>query len=506
MLLSLTGAVIVASVLGSLPGLHAVWGIAAALVVALAAYVGLLVHMRQQATSQTIGQGASPWVSSHLLDRWAVTRFLWAGVAGWLLGAVVALTERLTGNDNSSGAVRRALLRRSTLVQGYLRRQSFRALAASAAATAGATAIGSLASAAGASPAATPAPTTAKPTVVEASVPASGSSYTVKAGDTLSSIAQRHGTSVAALAAANHIADPNVIFVGQVLVLGGASPSSSPALAPQAMMGNGILGTGLDANGLLNSLFPTTPTPSPAPSTPSPAPSTCDQTQADCTQGWGTPQPGSDEFNDTTADLATNWYVYSGPDGSGDNGSRDPGNVTEANGLLAIRGAANDTDGGMQSHVDRKYGRWEARMRVSQVDQGGNPFHPVLLLWPQNGCTWPYGEVDFAETDAGQTNTHAYLHYSSGRLNSSGCSSGPNLQDAHTYPKIDLTQFHNYAVSWEPGSITGYIDGQPWFTDTDPQAMPPTADHIDIQLDDPFSSGTANPATLQVDWMRIYNQ
>ena len=394
MLFCLTGSVIMAMALGSLPGLHAVWWITGALVGALAAYVGLLVRMREQAAkrvTQTSGGDAAPWVSNHLLDRWAVTRFLWAGVAGWLLITVVALTERLTGDDTSPGAVRRALLARSNLLQGYLRRQSFRALAASAAATAGATAIGSLASAAGASPAAatssptagtwqairmcesggnygantgngyygayqfslatwsglgyaglpsgaapatqdqaaqklaaeaglsgswpvcsqqtgavsatvavtpmvsvessqasakaaaaqasakaaaaqtaakvvpktvvttvapkaaaktvvsqpvaaktvvTPAVAAAKPMVVEVSTPvqaapiSSGSSYTVKAGDTLAGIAQRAGTTVAALAAANHISDPNVILVGQVLALKG--PASSSAAPVQA--------------------------------------------------------------------------------------------------------------------------------------------------------------------------------------------------------------------------------------------------------------------------------
>ncbi len=43
--------------------------------------------------------------------------------------------------------------------------------------------------------------------------------YTVKRGDTLSSIAIRFNTTVAALAAANGIANPNLIQVGQVLVL-----------------------------------------------------------------------------------------------------------------------------------------------------------------------------------------------------------------------------------------------------------------------------------------------
>ena len=44
--------------------------------------------------------------------------------------------------------------------------------------------------------------------------------YTVRNGDTLASIAERLGTTVRALASANHIADPNLIYVGQVLTLG----------------------------------------------------------------------------------------------------------------------------------------------------------------------------------------------------------------------------------------------------------------------------------------------
>ncbi len=43
--------------------------------------------------------------------------------------------------------------------------------------------------------------------------------YTVKAGDTLSAIALKYGTTVAAIAAANNIANPNLIRVGQVLVI-----------------------------------------------------------------------------------------------------------------------------------------------------------------------------------------------------------------------------------------------------------------------------------------------
>lgn len=52
-----------------------------------------------------------------------------------------------------------------------------------------------------------------------AAVPASviASTYVVHPGDTLGEIALRHGTTVSALAEANHLADPNLIRIGQLL-------------------------------------------------------------------------------------------------------------------------------------------------------------------------------------------------------------------------------------------------------------------------------------------------
>jgi len=43
--------------------------------------------------------------------------------------------------------------------------------------------------------------------------------YTVKPGDTLYAIAVKYGTTVQAIAAANNISNPNLIRVGQVLVI-----------------------------------------------------------------------------------------------------------------------------------------------------------------------------------------------------------------------------------------------------------------------------------------------
>ncbi|RRN59837.1 LysM peptidoglycan-binding domain-containing protein [Bacillus subtilis subsp. subtilis] len=59
---------------------------------------------------------------------------------------------------------------------------------------------------------------------------ASGGTYTVKKGDTLSAIAKEHGVSVATLQSLNGIKNPNLIKVGQVLKLTGSStPSTKPS-------------------------------------------------------------------------------------------------------------------------------------------------------------------------------------------------------------------------------------------------------------------------------------
>jgi LysM repeat protein len=59
--------------------------------------------------------------------------------------------------------------------------------------------------------------------------PASGSTYVVRRGDTLSAIALRYGVSTWSIAQLNNISNPSLIYVGQVLrIPAGGSPSPSP--------------------------------------------------------------------------------------------------------------------------------------------------------------------------------------------------------------------------------------------------------------------------------------
>lgn len=61
--------------------------------------------------------------------------------------------------------------------------------------------------------------------------PQTPQTYVVKAGDTLSSIAKRFGTTVAAIAAANGISNPNLIAAGRQLAVAGSGGDGTPAPA-----------------------------------------------------------------------------------------------------------------------------------------------------------------------------------------------------------------------------------------------------------------------------------
>ena len=76
--------------------------------------------------------------------------------------------------------------------------------------------------------------TSLAPAVASPTPPSAPSLYTVQAGDTLGAIAQAYGVSVGDLMAANGITDPNVLYVGQVLIIPVGGLSAPTAAAPFA--------------------------------------------------------------------------------------------------------------------------------------------------------------------------------------------------------------------------------------------------------------------------------
>lgn len=78
------------------------------------------------------------------------------------------------------------------------------------------------------------APVAAAPAAAPAAAAAKAGMYTVKSGDTLRGIAIAHNSSSAAIAAANHITNPNKLAVGQVLRIPSVSGTAARATAKSA--------------------------------------------------------------------------------------------------------------------------------------------------------------------------------------------------------------------------------------------------------------------------------
>ena len=185
-----------------------------------------------------VDEGSKP---SSVQQALAVAHFALASLAGWALSPLVFALTLLIGETPKDTTGQRWL---ATLqaTQQRMKDQSLRTIAVSAATTASVTAAGTVAvfggagvaSAAPGVAASAPIPSgtalAAGPALASASSPGASTTYRVVAGDTLSSIAARFGTTVAALAAANRIPNPDLIYAGQVIsVPGGAAPAGSTA-------------------------------------------------------------------------------------------------------------------------------------------------------------------------------------------------------------------------------------------------------------------------------------
>jgi len=234
------------------------------------------------------------------------------------------------------------------------------------------------------------------------------------------------------------------------------------------------------------------PTPTTFSSTPTAKPSpmpTGDTTEAAVGGRWG-PVVAGDEFNYTGAPDNLKWQVYDSAGHAG-KGVRSPAAWNVDGNVARVTGDSSGTTGGMSAKFDhRKYGRWEARMRTSGRD---SEYHPVLLLWPQSR-DWPCdGEIDYAEGTGDTTRMNFFVHH--------GCDN----QQVSARQAIDTTQWHNYAVDWEPDAVTGYIDGVQWFRTTNIGSLPPGAMYQTIQLDWFPDGTTLNRSWMDVDWVRVYD-
>lgn len=142
------------------------------------------------------------------------------------------------------------------------------------------------------------------------------------------------------------------------------------------------------------------------------------------------------------------------------------------------------------------YGYWEVRARV----EAGVGYGPSILLWPESG-NWPTdGELDLMEIPGGaRTQAFTTIHYGAGNTKIGTNAIG------------DFTQWHTYAVDWQPGYVAFYIDNVEVLRTTDPSAIPSKPMWLGIQLDVgaaghwiPAPDATTPPTVaLHVDYVRL---
>jgi beta-glucanase (GH16 family) len=97
---------------------------------------------------------------------------------------------------------------------------------------------------------------------------------------------------------------------------------------------------------------------------------------------------------------------------------------------------------------DFTYGYVQVTARIPQ----GAGFWPALWLLPQNE-SWP-PEIDIMENLGGNTSSVSCTIHPTG---------GGQHQRIYQSPVSLSSGWHTYAVNWEPGSITWYVDGHQVF-------------------------------------------
>jgi len=226
-------------------------------------------------------------------------------------------------------------------------------------------------------------------------------------------------------------------------------------------------------------------------------------TTASVRYGWGPANASeSDEYNATAVDL-TKWGLFGTSAGQttgcapgyNGHGQRCGSQTTEGGGYLSVTGTADGTTGGLWARNKAfKYGRVEVRERAVPLSATGAAYHAVPLLWPAkvNGVQVSYtnAEIDFAERDVAAPSVGLFVHHD-----------GTQTPCSFT---TDSTQFHNYAIDWEPTSVTWYIDAVqictvnaaiPYFDNTNGGA----------QLDMFPNTGTTMQAAREdVDWIHMF--
>ncbi|MFF2042093.1 family 16 glycosylhydrolase [Kitasatospora sp. NPDC058170] len=142
------------------------------------------------------------------------------------------------------------------------------------------------------------------------------------------------------------------------------------------------------------------------------------------------------------------------------------------------------------------YGYFAASLKVPANPDG---FFPAFWLIPADTRGTP-PEVDVAEFPNTSQYVHMNLHWR-----------GADGTDQHVGdnwgPADFSSDYHVFAVDWEPDAVTWYIDGRQWFQVTDPSRIPAVAMEVVINLAVGYlqspPDGT-DSAALGVRWVQVW--
>ncbi len=228
----------------------------------------------------------------------------------------------------------------------------------------------------------------------------------------------------------------------------------------------------------------------------------------------------NDDFNGTHLDTAKWATCYDWNDGGCTNsGNKElewylPGQATVndgALGLTAKRATTPGTDGhtypwrsGMIStgrdswsatpRHTFTHGYFAAAVRIPAADG----LFPAFWLMPDTRTTPP--ELDIAEFISSTQEVQMTVHWAD--------PGGGDQHQAETYGPQDFTTgYHVFALDWETGSLTWYVDGVQRYQVTDPGKIPNVPMELLLNLavgypDAPPES--LSSATMQVDWIRVW--
>ena len=197
----------------------------------------------------------------------------------------------------------------------------------------------------------------------------------------------------------------------------------------------------------------------------------------------------SDEFDGSSVNQGK-WGVYEGAGNAGI-GKRVASAVSLGGGELKITGNGMN-GGGVATDYKSTYGYYEVR---SRFDANSIGYNTATLLWPTSE-NWPVdGEIDLAEIFNGNTSEcGSYVHWGSG-----------NSQLYNEY-KGDFSQWHTWAVDWQPDHLTYYLDGKQIWHVTNAAAIPHNPHFLGLQLDVTSGGNKADGSTFHVDYVRVYQK